>query len=160
MKPHPMNTQNTKSIPNCPVCNGERELNGLGGYVCYFCGTSTPQNTQEWKVKHTLGHWSVFGCTIYQDDCWNAGHNEGGQRICSTYSGSPEEERDEMPTDTQSANAEFIAKACNAHEELLCACKVALATVERLEVKHGPFSSVQGTKDVLNAAIQKAEVQS
>ena len=30
--------QPIKVIPNCPVCNGERELNGLGGFVCYFCG--------------------------------------------------------------------------------------------------------------------------
>lgn len=27
-----------KEIPNCPFCNGERELDGLGNYVCYFCG--------------------------------------------------------------------------------------------------------------------------
>lgn len=25
-------------IPNCPNCNGERELSGKGGYICFFCG--------------------------------------------------------------------------------------------------------------------------
>lgn len=76
-------------------------------------------------VKHTRGPYSVFGCAVYQNDCWNAGHNEGGKRICSTYSGSPEEERDEMPTEEQSANAAFIVTACNAHEMLLDACRAA-----------------------------------
>lgn len=28
----------TVTIPNCPLCNGERELNGTGGYSCHFCG--------------------------------------------------------------------------------------------------------------------------
>ena len=23
---------------NCPLCNGERELDGTGGIACYFCG--------------------------------------------------------------------------------------------------------------------------
>jgi tRNA(Ile2) C34 agmatinyltransferase TiaS len=26
------------SIPKCPACNGEQELNGRGGYACFFCG--------------------------------------------------------------------------------------------------------------------------
>ena len=28
-------------IPNCPNCNGERELSGTGGYTCFFCGMET-----------------------------------------------------------------------------------------------------------------------
>jgi hypothetical protein len=27
-----------KSPPNCPICQGERESNGNGGYICHFCG--------------------------------------------------------------------------------------------------------------------------
>lgn len=27
-----------KAPPNCPICHGERELNGNGGYICHFCG--------------------------------------------------------------------------------------------------------------------------
>ena len=30
-----------KKIPNCPNCNGERELSGSGGYSCFFCGMET-----------------------------------------------------------------------------------------------------------------------
>lgn len=26
------------TIPNCPSCNGETELNGHGGISCFFCG--------------------------------------------------------------------------------------------------------------------------
>lgn len=25
-------------IPNCPNCNGEREMDGCGGFACHFCG--------------------------------------------------------------------------------------------------------------------------
>ena len=30
-------------IPNCPACNGERELSGsvAGGFECHFCGLTT-----------------------------------------------------------------------------------------------------------------------
>ena len=28
-------------IPNCPYCQGERELAGNGGYHCFFCGATT-----------------------------------------------------------------------------------------------------------------------
>lgn len=28
-------------IPKCPVCHGERELNGMGGFVCFFCGSES-----------------------------------------------------------------------------------------------------------------------
>lgn len=53
------------------------------------------------------------------------------------------------------ANAAFIVRACNAHEELLNACKVAEATIVRLE-RHAP-GSANGTLDVVRAAIAKAE---
>ena len=25
--------------PNCPICHGEREANGNGGFICHFCGS-------------------------------------------------------------------------------------------------------------------------
>lgn len=28
-----------EQIPDCPVCGGQREMNGRGGFVCYFCNT-------------------------------------------------------------------------------------------------------------------------
>lgn len=33
-------------IPNCPNCHGERELNGSGGYICFFCGLETHPTTR------------------------------------------------------------------------------------------------------------------
>lgn len=28
-------------LPDCPACNGQTELNGLGGVHCFFCGFDT-----------------------------------------------------------------------------------------------------------------------
>ena len=41
--------------------------------------------------------------------------------------------------------------------ELLGALEVARSTIRRLEVKHGTFSSVQGTIDVIDAALAKTK---
>lgn len=27
----------TPAIPDCPLCGGQREMDGLGGYACFFC---------------------------------------------------------------------------------------------------------------------------
>ena len=48
-------------------------------------------------------------------------------------------------------------KSAAAAPTLLDALKMAEATIERLTVKHGPFSSTQGTQDVISNAIQQAE---
>ncbi len=29
----------TQAPPSCPLCRGERELNGSGGFICHFCNT-------------------------------------------------------------------------------------------------------------------------
>lgn len=110
------------------------------------------QNTKPAQVGHTPGPWSVFGCTVYQDDCWNAGHNEGGQRICSTYSGSDEEQRDEIPTDEQGANAEFIATACNNHEYFVKAFRSIIAVLDGRQPKDIP-----GAIMVAQSALDRAE---
>ena len=41
--------------------------------------------------------------------------------------------------------------------DLLAALEMAVATIERIAPKHGPFSSVDGTLSVARAAIAKAE---
>ena len=98
-------------------------------------------NTQ---TKHTPGPWytrhgqisslsSSHGCTI-------ANCNR-------TAKGIPDEEIE--------ANAAFIVRACNAHDDLLNALQLAVATIERLE-RHAP-NSANGTLDVAKAAIAKAE---
>jgi tRNA(Ile2) C34 agmatinyltransferase TiaS len=36
-----------KTIPPCPRCGGETELDGLGGIACHFCGfTFFPDTTK------------------------------------------------------------------------------------------------------------------
>jgi len=58
----------------------------------------------------------------------------------------------DRPFAEKEANARLIAAA----PELLAALEMALATVERLTVQHGPFSSTQGTQAVIRAAIERA----
>lgn len=53
------------------------------------------------------------------------------------------------------ANAHLIAAA----PDLLEALELAVATIDRLGVQHGPFNSAQGTLDVARAAIAKARGQ-
>jgi len=50
------------------------------------------------------------------------------------------------------ANAHLIASAPELYEAL----ELALATIERLAVRHGPFCSADGTMDVVRAALAKA----
>lgn len=34
-------------ITNCPLCNGQRELDGLGNYICYFCGLKEKEHEKQ-----------------------------------------------------------------------------------------------------------------
>lgn len=54
------------------------------------------------------------------------------------------------------ANAAFIVRAVNAHEALLDALNLALATIERLKPPT-PYDSTQGTRDVIKKSIKQAE---
>jgi len=55
------------------------------------------------------------------------------------------------------ANAEFIVRAVNSHEELVKALNLAEATIQRLATKHRVLMSVQGTLRVTSAALSRAE---
>lgn len=100
------------------------------------------------ESKHTPGPWKVTYDRVfdrYQLRSKNGsfGHFHGWSSDGVT---TEDEDRD---------NSRLIASA----PELAEALKVALATIERLEVKHaGGFSSVTGTLDVARAALQKAGV--
>lgn len=107
----------------------------------------TKQVSAQGGVGHTPGPWSVYGCAIYQNDCWNAGNNEGGVRIGSTFQGSDEDLNDECPSEVQYANARLIAAA----PELLEACKLALDCIGKGEM---PDTLARNT---LESAISKAE---
>ena len=93
-------------------------------------------------TKHTPGPWKTSNMApgiVYAET--------GGKRdelVCTAY------RRD---NDEHNANARLIASA----PDLLSALEMAVATIERIAPKHGPFSSVDGTLSVASAAIAKAE---
>lgn len=53
-------------------------------------------------------------------------------------------------------DSDFIVRAVNSHNELLDALKLAKATIERLKPPVA-YDSTQGTRDVIDQAIAKAE---
>ena len=54
-------------------------------------------------------------------------------------------------------NAALIVQAVNSFDAMREALELAEATIKRLEVKHGPFSSVQGTLDVIARALAEGK---
>ncbi|GAH15873.1 unnamed protein product, partial [marine sediment metagenome] len=59
----------------------------------------------------------------------------------------------EVGNEEKHANAEFIVKACNAHDELVEACKLALEFFTALDIKQ---KTISGLSLELNEALQKA----
>ena len=41
LKQYGCTVEELNRIPNCPSCNGQRELDGNGKYLCCFCGLVT-----------------------------------------------------------------------------------------------------------------------
>lgn len=76
----------------------------------------------------------------WENDDPNTGVLESGKLICEMRDGAL-------------GNVSLIAAA----PELLAALNLALATIERLAPSHRGFDSTRGTKDVICAAIAKAE---
>jgi len=58
---------------------------------------------------------------------------------------------------TEEANADLIVRAVNSFDAMREALGMALSTIERLTTKHGPFSSTQGTQDIIKAALALAK---
>ena len=87
--------------------------------------------------KHTLGPWEANEWA----DGWEIGARDAHCTVCRLVNCNNAE-----------ANSNLIAAA----PELLEALTIAVATIERLSIKHPPFNSSQGTLDVANAAIAKA----
>jgi hypothetical protein len=99
------------------------------------------------ESRHTPGPWRV-----------NSGHGElwiesvkHGRVICAF-----EKHRTGQYTEQDGANAEFIVRACNAHDELLAACE---ALISQYDAPGGPALTEQ--VEAVRAAIAKArgEVQ-
>ncbi len=82
----------------------------------------------------------------------NTPEDEHGNNACCIY--DEDSAGNKIADCINPETAAFIVRAVNAHEELLNALQIAQATIERLDSDH---SSTQGTHDVINEAIAKAE---
>ena len=104
-------------------------------------------------TKHTPGPWMVEsdGKEDATVTAFTAVHHNPVY-ICRVY-GEGVLARAGDSTEERAANAALIAAA----PDLLAALEMAVATIERIAPKHGPFSSVDGTLSVARAAIAKAE---
>ena len=109
-------------------------------------------------TKHTPGPWRVvrdgagalsIASDSVQPDPVTQARYLFVARVERTRSGNPLWRQDEE----SEPNAALIAAA----PDLLAALEMAVATIERIAPKHGPFSSVDGTLSVASAAIAKAE---
>ena len=108
-------------------------------------------------TKHTPGPWAV-GSQVMGDG-FNLWSDSTGGVVAwvEPRHNFEDEETGEMivnpPDMTQHPDARLIAAA----PDLLAALEMAVATIERIAPKHGPFSSVDGTLSVARAAISKAD---
>ncbi len=96
--------------------------------------------------KHTKGKWEVM-------DEYFVACNSGV--IAKTYLGVPASKKVEAKW---KANADFIVRACNSHDELLEACKKAISTFKN-DSHYGDkfFNGENSTIRYLELAISKAE---
>ena len=116
-------------------------------------------------TKHTPGPWTI----LESDDTGWGGfvsvvadgapdlavavcYHGGGDSPSGTHAEWSEDSCAESRAVAES-NARLIASA----PDLLSALEMAVATIERIAPKHGPFSSVDGTLSVARAALARAE---
>lgn len=119
-----------------------------------------PEKATHCFIAHTPTPWSI--CTDPANDSWYAGITISGKtgqgktdyRVADVF----------VLNHAYKANAEFIVRACNAHDDLLAALKAALETVE---LPTGIGLGVGGLEfrfpawvEQARAAISKAESQS
>lgn len=103
------------------------------------------------QASHTPIPWSANVKGTPKAPDWIAIFNSTGKWALATLSWPAGIERAEVE-----ANADLIVRAVNSHAELVAALELAQATIERLTVRRGPFSSTDGTQDVIRAALANA----
>lgn len=52
---------NTATLPKCPQCNGETEMDGSGGFNCHFCGHSFTPPTYTQQCAATCEEFALLG---------------------------------------------------------------------------------------------------
>lgn len=75
-------------------------------------------------IKHTPGPWKY-------DDIWALVNGPKGQEICAIHAHETKYD-DRVTRNEAQANAQFIVRACNAHEELRGNLKAACNVIELL----------------------------
>lgn len=101
--------------------------------------------------EHTLLPWHNYGPIIHHK----------GQHIAHVVADKRNADG-EMGSDEQRANAEFIVRACNCHDELVAACKLAFDNTpgDTMVYSEGTHGDRVYITDVLRAAIANAEGKS
>lgn len=123
---------------------------------------TTPQEqkmTAQDEAKHSLLPWKISGATIIWSPSGKATVAEVSEpRGCDTVR-FMELVRGSKDFDEACANAEFIVKACNAHDDLLSALERARGCMGRL-AKGTPERALAETFAEIDAAIAKAKGES
>jgi hypothetical protein len=73
-------------------------------------------------IEHSPLPWRVVNVAVGQWSVFCADENPWSRAVVNLHSGRPVQERE--------ANAEFIARACNSHDELTAALSAVLAAYE------------------------------
>lgn len=108
--------------------------------------TPTPWAMHPIYTKGILTHWGINGVTN-TETMFTSGRIVDVPRNAPNHDGP-----------TQEANAEFIIRAVNAHNELLQACKFALGQLEGCKPLSGVHAgSLKADIEIIKAAIAKAE---
>ena len=97
------------------------------------------------KAQHTQGEWDIFPSPEYVCIGVFQPHSNLVKEVCAIQRAA------------NRADAWADARLIAAAPEMLEALNLALATIERLAPSHRGFDSTRGTKEVICAAIAKAE---
>ena len=103
------------------------------------------------KTAHTATPWFAQGAGVYSEDPRN---EKPGTPMHHALIAATGDDGDENAAAEQKANAEFIARACSAHYELLDAMKALLDAVRKEPAMNGRKYDALGQQVI--KAIQKA----
>ena len=129
----------TSKLDACEVCGGTRggepgNENIIDGVVmCDYC-TGDKRRADDKTAEHTpLPYMDVDGTTANMTDEWHEIVSPDG-RVIATLEQEPHCHPEAAPWTAEEvrANANFIAGACNCHDDLLAACEAALSHVQEL----------------------------
>jgi len=111
-------------------------------------------------MSHTSTPWTDHdGTTADRTPEWHEIHASGGRVIATLEQDAYNDKWGEWTPEEVRANAEFIVRACNAHDELLVACKEMETYIEGWLDASQLGAAWHHVKARLQAAIAKAEPQ-